>query len=129
MPVLSLGLSGCANASPSFVELDKRGSLLGSAWEVPPWESILPPSPSLHIPRNFSSPAPSHYYLWLLQLLRVLGCRCITGVLRCPMAASDPDTLTYNIFLACTCRALGVGMLNGIQRGVCLINLTSGAYL
>ncbi|XP_047226652.1 uncharacterized protein LOC124871426 [Girardinichthys multiradiatus] len=48
------------------------GALLGSAGELAPWETILPPSPSLPFPGHLP---PSHYLL-----CSALGCRCVIRV-------------------------------------------------
>ncbi|MEQ2235115.1 hypothetical protein ILYODFUR_038360 [Ilyodon furcidens] len=63
---------GCS--APLF-GLGKWGCLLGSAGELAPWESGLPPSPSLPILGHLPLPPPSQYHSW-----RGLGCRGAIGV-------------------------------------------------
>ncbi|KAK5614994.1 hypothetical protein CRENBAI_007460 [Crenichthys baileyi] len=55
---------------PPSSALGKRGCLLGSARELAPWESILPPSPSLPIPGHLPSPAPSRFPVCQMQRIR-----------------------------------------------------------
>ncbi|MED6240819.1 hypothetical protein ATANTOWER_028721 [Ataeniobius toweri] len=64
--------------SGMFLDLDGVGLLLTGVhfrMGLAPWESILPPSPSLPIPEHLPPATPSHYHS-----CRALGCRCMIGV-------------------------------------------------
>ncbi|MEQ2258750.1 hypothetical protein XENORESO_001860 [Xenotaenia resolanae] len=96
---------------------------IGVSRGVGSWESILPPSPSLHMPGHLPPAAPSHCYS-----CRALGCECVIGVPRGLSISAVPWQpcpqfyyTTYNIFMTFTCRVLGVGALNGIKRECILL--------
>ncbi|MEQ2300790.1 hypothetical protein AMECASPLE_029509, partial [Ameca splendens] len=82
-------------------------------------------APKFFPPHPWTLPSASSITIPLMEGLGVRVCHWSAARvfhLCSPMAACGPillynlDTLTYNIFMTFTCRALGVGALNGIKR-------------